>query len=84
MSTVVVVVGAWDDVCWRPSAGVGAADAEDQILMATSDMTTKGHSRSFLCSIIVGSQVISKPILEDPVKNWIKMQEDGVLMFRKG
>ena len=62
MSAVVVVVGARDAGCCHPSAGVGAADTDDQSLMTTSDMITKGHSRSFLCSMIVGLQIRSQTI----------------------
>ena len=59
MYAVVVVVGAWDVACCHPSAGVGAADAEDKILMTMSDTKHRGNICSFLRSMNVGLQIRS-------------------------
>ena len=66
---MVVDVGAPDVDCCHTSAGVGAADAADQILLATSNMTTNIRSWPYLCSLMVVLQRKSDNFLDGPIRN---------------
>ena len=68
---MVVDVGAPDADCCHTSAGVGAADAADQILLATINMTTNIRSWPYLCSLMVVLQRKSANFLDGPMRNGI-------------
>ena len=84
VSAVVVDVGAPDADCCHTSAGVGAADAVGQILLATINMTTNIRSWSYLCSLMVVLQRKSDNFLDGPIRNGINEPgANGCMMSNK-